>query len=443
MQSQERASVFQQLQIGVETTPGTLVAANKRLLGTSVGAIEPDIPAEAFRPYGSKASTDVLTGKGHGMAPIEGILNPNDLIYLLSSAYCKATITTPGGATDTREWTFLGRNFGPDDFQTYTCDFGSFEGGERAKFAVVNGFGFEVGIGEARTSVTGNLLMGLPDAEDVWPTGHEVWQLSTTGTVSGGTFTLDVDGDTTGNLDWDSTAAEVQAALAALASVGAGNVFVKGTLAGDDMIVVFGGTLFGTNVDDIVVDNTLITGGGTVVATNLQQGATVTDVELVTIPSRSYDIYVATADGDLPADFVSGAHATQLTRAKRVAYSLPERFNPGKYVRSDTDSFDAIIELPIEGSQVTLNIMANDIGREFLSHMKEGQKLYVMVVGTSAMEIEANFPYAVQAKFAMKITDWTPGDDDGSYDAEVVGEVLYDADLSYGEFKARSDMTAL
>jgi hypothetical protein len=266
--------------------------------------------------------------------------------------------------------------------------------------------------------------------------------------VSGGTFTLDVDGDTTSNLDFDATAAEVGAALEALASVGTGNVFVTGTLAGDDMTVVFGGTLFGTNVDDIVVDNTNITGGGTVVATNVQQGSAVTDVELIPLPSNVFDFFVATSEGSLPTDFysaaASGFHAsTQLARAKGATYSMPERFNPGKYARTDQESYGAVIELPIEGSQVTLRLQANAEGRAFLSHLKEGQKLYVMVVGTSPMEIEANFPYAVQCKFAFKVTNWTPGDDDGSYDAEIVGEVLYDAALSYGEWKVRSDMTTL
>jgi hypothetical protein len=50
--------------------------------------------------------------------------------------------------------------------------------------------------------------------------------------ATGGTFTLTYEGQTTGNLDYDATASEVQAALAALSTIGTNKVEVTGPAGG-------------------------------------------------------------------------------------------------------------------------------------------------------------------------------------------------------------------
>lgn len=57
----------------------------------------------------------------------------------------------------------------------------------------------------------------------------EVQLLTPTPTISGGTFTLTFDGQTTSPaIDWDATIAEIQAALEALSTIGEGNVVCTG-----------------------------------------------------------------------------------------------------------------------------------------------------------------------------------------------------------------------
>lgn len=89
----------------------------------------------------------------------------------------------------------------------------------------------------------------------------EVQTLSTSGTVSGGTFTLTYGTDETSALDFDATAAEVRDALNALDSIGDGGVSVTGTLAGDNMAITFE---FVGDATLLVADSTSITGGGTI-----------------------------------------------------------------------------------------------------------------------------------------------------------------------------------
>ncbi len=86
-------------------------------------------------------------------------------------------------------------------------------------------------------------------------------------------FTITYSGQTTTSLDDDATAAEVQAALAALSNVGAGNVIVTGgPLATGPFTVSFVGALADTNVAQMT---TTPTGGtGTVTVATATAGGT-------------------------------------------------------------------------------------------------------------------------------------------------------------------------
>jgi len=97
--------------------------------------------------------------------------------------------------------------------------------------------------------------------------------------ASGGTFTLraqlptlNAGPDTTAPLPHDASATQVQAALEALANVGAGNVTVSGG-DGGPYAIAFGGRLAGVDVPPLVADGSGLTGGAA--------SATVTTVHAV------------------------------------------------------------------------------------------------------------------------------------------------------------------
>lgn len=95
--------------------------------------------------------------------------------------------------------------------------------------------------------------------------------LAKSGTVSGGTYTLTYSGQETTDLAFDASAATVQAALVALSNLGTGDVTVSGSIT-TGIVVTFGGSLAGTNVGALTVDNTDITGGGTIVVATTAGG---------------------------------------------------------------------------------------------------------------------------------------------------------------------------
>ncbi len=91
--------------------------------------------------------------------------------------------------------------------------------------------------------------------------GAQVQEIKlTSGTATGGTYSVNGVGDTPVDVDWDATAAEVQAALESLDSIGVGNVTVTGTALSSGYLAKFIGTLQGVSLTALVLDDTDLTG---------------------------------------------------------------------------------------------------------------------------------------------------------------------------------------
>ena len=118
-----------------------------------------------------------------------------------------------------------------------------------------------------------------PGTSVAWDTGctcpryngtDEEQRISASGVVSGGTFTLTFDGQTTAPLNWNATPAQVCTALKALSSVPDTNcVFCTslGQLPINAIVVKFTCCLGGRDVPLMTVDDDLITGGGGIIIT--------------------------------------------------------------------------------------------------------------------------------------------------------------------------------
>ena len=117
----ERSTIFEGIQIGVETTPGTLVAASKKLLAMTVEVgVKPEV--DVYRPTGSKFATVTALAKEWVEGSISGPLSYTDIVYPLSSIISTAT---PTGAGASKTWTFSSNPDGPDMNKTFTIEGGS------------------------------------------------------------------------------------------------------------------------------------------------------------------------------------------------------------------------------------------------------------------------------------------------------------------------------
>ena len=110
------------------------------------------------------------------------------------------------------------------------------------------------------------------------PGANEVQRLTTDIDAHDGTYTLTYSGQTSGNLDWDSTAAEVEAALELLSNIDAvavtGGPFPSATLD-----VEFQGTLALTNVAAMTSTPSLDNGTVTITTTQFTLVTTTTNSE--------------------------------------------------------------------------------------------------------------------------------------------------------------------
>jgi len=136
----EKATIFQTVQIGVETTPGTVVPANKKLLATS---LVPSVRTEGekFRAMGNKYPSFAIINKEWSEAKIEGKLTYNEILYLLSSLLSQPT-PVQQGITTAYKWTFTSSTSAEDAGKTLTVEQGDANTAWRAAGVKVSGLEF-------------------------------------------------------------------------------------------------------------------------------------------------------------------------------------------------------------------------------------------------------------------------------------------------------------
>lgn len=132
----ERASIFQTVQFGVEVTPGTGVAANRKLpsLMVSPGV---GIDIKKYRATGHKYATVVVPGKEWTKAGLSGPVTYNELVYLLSGVAAYAA-PVQQGATAAYLWTHTPDLDAADTIKTFTVEQGSAERAHKFAYGLIN-----------------------------------------------------------------------------------------------------------------------------------------------------------------------------------------------------------------------------------------------------------------------------------------------------------------
>jgi len=150
----ERTTIAQVTQIGVESTPGTGVAANKLFLATGISpAIKVDM--QRFRPMGQKFPTVLVPGKEWVEAKIDGSGSYTELTYLLASL-----LTDPGAPTtvDTtaKKYTYNPSASTEDTPKTFTIEQGSAVRAGKFSYGIVNEL--QLGFSRDGIDVSGSVL---------------------------------------------------------------------------------------------------------------------------------------------------------------------------------------------------------------------------------------------------------------------------------------------
>jgi hypothetical protein len=131
-----RATINQVTQIGVETTPGTAVAANRRFTGLQIG-LNVRANTQSYRPTGGKFSTIVVEGKEWAEGSISGPLTYTEIVYLLAGAMSYSPPTQQGSSA-AYLWEFSPPQSGNSTIRTYTIEHGDNIRAHRASYGLFN-----------------------------------------------------------------------------------------------------------------------------------------------------------------------------------------------------------------------------------------------------------------------------------------------------------------
>lgn len=169
----ERSTITQSVQIGVETVPGTLVAAAKRL-GSMGFEIGPSIEASSLRPTGQKYPSLQILGKEWTEAEVSGMAVYTELPYAYSSVVTSPVVTaitdgaTPTGAT---RWVFTSNTYGDDAPKTFTVEQGSSFRAHRFGYGIITDYGWSWSRDEIELSGT---MIGKALEDGITLTGSPV-----------------------------------------------------------------------------------------------------------------------------------------------------------------------------------------------------------------------------------------------------------------------------
>lgn len=187
----ENASLYQVAQLGVEVTPGTSVAATRRLAGLTVTP-KPMAEVATFKPAGYKFATVGALGKEWAEHEVSGPLNYTELPYLLSSLI---KTVTPTGAGADKTWTFTPSVSAGDTRTVYTLEHGSAERARDFPYTIMSGLTLSFTRGEctvdgsaiSRAMVDGTTLAAATalDIVPVLPTQVSVYLADTQAGLAG------------------------------------------------------------------------------------------------------------------------------------------------------------------------------------------------------------------------------------------------------------------
>lgn len=155
----ERATVTQQYQIGVESTPGTAVPANK-VLPTVTFDYKPKAEVDLIRPNGWKFPSATFLNKEWAEGKVEGKPCYNALAYLLAGVLKKVAAQQPDatGAPSVYQWTMQPELSAEDTVATFTVERGSSVRADRMSYGIIPEF--SLSLDRSKAELGGSVIGG-------------------------------------------------------------------------------------------------------------------------------------------------------------------------------------------------------------------------------------------------------------------------------------------
>lgn len=372
----ERSTVFNLVQLGVETTPGTAVTVTKQLASLD---IQPGIKFNGaiFRPMGQKFATAVQPGREWTEAKVSGNPTFGETTYLLASLMRKGTVANLGASS--KKWDFGIAAATEDIPQTYTIEQGSAYRVQRFGYGLVNSGTFTF----KRDGITfDGSMIGNALVDDVPFSSDSSFTLTTGGSnLTSGNFTLTIGGTATANIAFGATLAQIQAAIEAVATVGAGNVKVSAVTPTTATTLITAGTVIrvelvnGKGNQAIVCSGTFtgLTPSNGVSLTVVNAGSAVATPDTTPVPMPGTGTTVTFADT------WAGLGAASVTaKVITATLAIQDRWGQFWYLDSSKTSFASHLD---KAPNATLKVMveADAAGMSYLTKMRAGTQSCVRI----------------------------------------------------------------
>lgn len=406
----ERATILEGVQLAVETTPGTAVAAAKRLLCSQI-QFDPKPKITKFRPMGSKVTTAVVAGKELSEGTLKGILAYNDIVYLLSSLLCNsATVNKPAS-------TYL-LTLGTQTTGTFTLTFNAqttativFNPTASAIAAALELLS-TVGIGNVfvqPTLVANQFLVTFCHA------------LGTTTQALTGTFT--------------ALGTPANASVAATASTLAKRWFFNPAWNAPDAVKTFtvengqyGVATLGRQIPysvltqlafKIAANGDNVDLSGNLIGQAMVDPFTLTTAGITDVPPLPVNIKdIAVFAGDATSSM------TRLSKCLALEFDLKARFQPVFTLDNTQPSFAGIVEKDADPT-VKLTAEQDSQAQTFLARLRSAATQFLRVECQGSV-IETGFPYRFALTCPIKLTQPDNADQDGVYSTAFDSTICYD-----------------
>jgi hypothetical protein len=392
----ENALVFNVWQVGIESTPGTAVAASDIIRDFGV-RFTPQVPNTPIQPIGNVFRTGYLYGKEHSEGAIDGSLGYQSLPYLLSSIFHTHTPSTPSGGG---VWTVT---LGSPSAGTFTLTYnGQTTSGiayNAAASAVDTALEALSSIGAGNVTVTGN-AGGPYTVTFTGPLANSPLALTGSGAgLTGGTFSVAAANAASASRRWLYTPAQSAPDTMQTYTVEMGSSITASRVAHAQVV-------------DLEVNYTQesVTIGGRMLAQRMEDNfgsLAASPTEVLVKPVASPEVSIWMGDTYLGM--------TRMSRPLEARLAISNRAGTLFTLNDQQTSFAALVQLPTE-VMLSLTVEHDTDVDGFLSDMRAGTTKYVMVEAVGPV-IETGYSYRNRWTMPCKLTNPGRTDNQGTYAA--------------------------
>jgi hypothetical protein len=411
-------------QLGVEASRGVLPVsgANRKLTALSIVPTS-RFETEQYRQAGFKNTTGVVPQKAYGEGSYDGKLCFNHILYVIASLW-GLTGGSPAGAGAAKTWRSEPQTSGPDsNAKTYVVERIINNAATRALYVKL--ISLALASSQGAINISGSCVSQFPTEGETPSAGSidEVQALSKTGTVSGGTFTLSYAGQTTATIPYNASAATIREKLIDLTNIGADDIETSGGPINTTPVVIsFKGALAGTNVAAITVDNTSLTGGGSLAIATTTAGAS---TGITTIPNRLVSRQMIDVFLD---DTYGSIGSTKVVRPYEESLNVGNKDDAFWAHNTDFASFVDLVEIPHDLT-FGFKMAHDDQSEDFYNSISLNATKYLRWQATGPDEIESGIFERIRLDMALKFINAQPILGDPVYGYEYTCALLHDGDL--------------